>query len=86
MIVEKWRKKPVVVEAMQWTGKNFEELKVWSSEVGLVDGVLCVSTLEGEMVASVGDYIIKGVAGEFYPCKEGIFHKTYELAGEVKVY
>jgi hypothetical protein len=86
MIVEKWRKKPVVVEAMQWTGKNFEELKVWSSEVGLVDGVLCVSTLEGEMVASVGDYIIKGVAGEFYPCKEGIFLKTYEAAGEVKVY
>ena len=85
MIVEKWRKKPVVVEAIQWTGENFAEIKAWSGDVGLVDGVLCVSTLEGQMAAAVGDYIIKGVNGEFYPCKPDIFHKTYEAAGEVRV-
>ena len=85
MIVEKWRKKPVVVEAIQWTGENFAEIKVWSGDVGLVDGVLCVSTLEGQMVAAVGDYIIKGVNGEFYLCKPDIFHKTYEAAGEVRI-
>ncbi len=84
MIVEKWRKKPVVVEATKWTGDNFKDIKAWSADVGLIEGVLCVSTLEGQMVAAVGDYIIKGVNGEFYPCNPDIFHKTYEAAGEGK--
>ena len=44
------------------------------------DGMIRVKTLEGEMFARVGDYIIKGVTGEFYPCKADIFHETYELA------
>ena len=84
MMVEKWRKKPVVVEAIKWTGDNFKDIKAWSADVGLIEGVLCVSTLEGQMVAAVGDYIIKGVNGEFYPCKPDIFDKTYEAAGEVR--
>lgn len=85
MMVEKWRKKPVVVEAIRWTGDNFNDVKMWSGDVGLVEGVLCVCTLEGQMVAAVGDYIIKGVNGEFYPCKYDIFHKTYEATGEVRI-
>jgi hypothetical protein len=47
MIVEKWRKKPVVVEAVQWTGENFREIKVWSGDVGLVDGVDYVRHVDG---------------------------------------
>ena len=47
-----------------------------------IEGGLVIKTLEGEHVASIGDYIIKGVAGEFYPCKPDIFAKTYDLAEE----
>lgn len=89
----KYRKKPVVIEAIKWTGKNLIEItefiegrKVnsrsfhWDDYEDLVfmNG-LTIRTLEGEMKASIGDYIIKGVNGEFYPCKPDIFEKTYEL-------
>ena len=47
-----------------------------------VTGGLIIKTLEGEHLASIGDYIIKGVQGEFYPCKPDIFEETYELVGE----
>lgn len=80
----KFRKKPVEIEAIQWTGKlvcldpfNIPELhqSLGSSQVG-------IPTLEGTMIASVGDWIIKGIKGEFYPCKPDIFELTYELASE----
>lgn len=48
-------------------------------EVGKVKGTLIIKTLEGEHVANIGDYIIKGVQGEFYPCKPDIFKETYEI-------
>lgn len=78
-----------MIEAIQYTGSNINEivdfvgdyLKGEFSEtcgdVPLYD--LIISTLEGEMYISLGDYIIKGVNGEFYPCKPDIFKKTYEL-------
>ena len=79
-----YRKKPVVVEAIQWDG-NLETLNVFPKEdtepVKLRDGDLYIQTLEGEMRASIGDFIIKGIQGEFYPCKPDIFEKTYELVG-----
>ena len=76
-----YRKKPVVVEAVQWTGENHAEMCEFIDpevfeiipRVGLV-----IHTLEGDHHASPGDYIIKGVNGEFYPCKPDIFAKTYE--------
>ena len=76
----KYRKKPVVVEAMQLTDSN--EIKV-TEFMGLYEGKLTadgieIETLEGTMKASIGDYIIKGVQGEFYPCKPDIFEQTYE--------
>lgn len=79
----KYRKKPVVIEAIQWTGDNKNDI---SNELGgdtgdyyfTPDGELFIHTLEGIMKASVGDYIIKGVKGEFYPCKPDIFEATYE--------
>ena len=78
-----YRKKPVTVEAVQWTGENHAEMCEFIDpevfeiipRVGLV-----IHTLEGDHRASPGDYIIKGVNGEFYPCKPDIFDKTYASA------
>lgn len=87
----KYRKKPVVVEAMQWTGLNLEEVKdfvgealtydiiddAWKAGKGRPHVLMKIKTLEGDMEVSEKDYIIKGVNGEFYPCKPDIFQKTY---------
>lgn len=88
----KFRKKPVVIEAMVWDGSNYEEIAVWcgktdKNENGIKDpgsfqrimyGIVGVLTLEGFMVAKKGDWIIKGVKGEFYPVKPDVFAATYE--------
>ena len=78
----KYRKKLIVIEAMQFTGGNRKEIAKfvgksfmeWTSrpEIG-------IATIEGDMHAKPNDWIIKGVNGEFYPCKPDIFEKTYEL-------
>jgi len=76
-----YRKKPVTIEAIQWTGDNTNEiLNFGTNSVYKVPEChdLIIHTLEGDMKASEGDYIIKGVDGEFYACKPGIFEKTYE--------
>ena len=80
----KYRKKPVVVEAFQLTEELLEE-KGWTEEyVGnqkikyRLDHAI-IQTLEGEMIANIGDYIITGIKGEIYPCKPDIFEQTYEL-------
>jgi len=83
--LRQYRKKPVVIEAAIFSGtlENAEQIIQWSNnevsmpEDGIMDR-LVIKTLEGEMTASVGDYIIRGVNGEFYPCKPDIFSKTYE--------
>lgn len=82
-------KKPVVIQAMQWLGEqSFDELYAFANAdnnlgvVGMKDGrsdIAEIRTLEGVMNASVGDYIIKGLRGEFYPCKPDIFDMTYDL-------
>ena len=77
----KYRKKPVVIEAMEWTGDNDREIREFIGEDAfLKEGNLFIKTLEGEMRAALGDFIIKGVSGEFYPCKPDIFEATYEVA------
>ena len=79
----RYRKKPVVIEAVQWTGKNHTEMcEFIDPEVfEIIPNVgLIIHTLEGDHHASPGDYIIRGVNGEFYPCKPDIFEKTYEPA------
>ncbi len=85
-----FRKKPVVVEAVKWDGDaliaDTPEWFVSALERGAhvggfvvnTRGELMIFTLEGNMIASGGDWIIKGVAGEFYPCKPDIFAATYE--------
>lgn len=73
-----YRKKPVIVEAVQWNGRNEMEIaRFIGGNLEMDDDGLLIHTLEGTMKASVGDYVIKGVNGEFYPCKPGIFEKTY---------
>lgn len=74
------RKIPVEVEAIQWTGDNFNEIKDFVTRNLFIDAEgIGIKTLEGDMRATIGDFIIKGVDGEFYPCKEDIFWKTYEV-------
>lgn len=92
----KYRKKPVVIEAFQYDGDFIDKdgnfyVPEWAQKA-FKDGVmyfryfkyqpleLFIDTLEGTHHASVGDYIIKGMNGEFYPCKPDIFEKTYEKA------
>lgn len=76
----KFRKKPIEIEAIQWTGGNLEEIGAFMPEAAYtVSGErLTIATLEGAHLASVGDWIIRGVHGEYYPCKPDIFAKTYE--------
>lgn len=84
--MKKYRKKPVVIEAIQYKGEeNIKNVFKWidlendsREQIYLEKDELLIKTLEGDMKVDVGDFIIKGVSGEFYPCKPDIFEKTYE--------
>ena len=87
-IMPQFRKKPVVIEAVQWLNRKiicppgpawFVEAEE-RNEIQLAGDVLYIKTLEGEMRADIGDWIIRGVRGELYPCKPDIFEATYEPA------
>lgn len=74
-----YRKKPVMIEAIQFNGANYEEIREFIGKDTLCSTLsIVISTLEGDIVAQKGDYIIKGIQGEFYPCKPDIFADTYE--------
>lgn len=78
--MKRYRTKPCEIEAIEWTGNNIIELLDWGQGKILwndADG-LYIDTLEGRLKANVGDFIIKGLRGEFYPCKPDVFHKKYE--------
>jgi hypothetical protein len=89
--IMKYRKKQIVIEAIQWTGFNLDEIKDFVGKALHIDINhslyadpsstinLTIATLEGDHICTKGDFIIKGVNGEFYPCKPDIFEKTYEL-------
>lgn len=83
-MVGNFRKKPVVIQALQWTGENFDEVKEFCSTARYAETAggpdLAIPTLEGDHRASKNDFIIRGVKGEFYPCKPDIFESTYEKA------
>lgn len=88
----KYTKKPIEIEAIQWTGMNLEEIKsfvgdsllyeiidtAWQVGKGAPRVYMVIKTLEGVHICTEGDFIIKGVNGEFYPCKPDIFEKTYQ--------
>lgn len=77
-----YRKKPVVIEAIRWNQTNFGLVVEFAGDaINRFDSdFISIDTLEGSMVASPGDWIIKGIKGEFYPCKPDIFEATYDLA------
>lgn len=80
----KYRKKPVIIEAIQWKGNNKQEIIdfVKSDCSFSFTNELKIYTLEGIMTANINDYVICGVNGEFYPCKPDIFEQTYEIVEE----
>lgn len=85
------RKKPVVIECMKWTGENSVAVKDFCgdkvrfvTDVVLGCSVAAIKTLEGTMSATPGDIIIKGVNGEFYPCKPDIFEQTYDITSKAE--
>ena len=93
-----YRKKPVVIEALRWTGRNLEEVQnflggsfvkyevvcdtAWEVGKGIPFTEISIKTIDAVAIAINGDYIVKGVQGEFYPCKPDIFEATYESCEE----
>lgn len=82
-MINKYRKKPVEIEAIQYMGVNIDEVEDFVDQKLLrlekENGIsLGIPTLEGIMIASIGDYIIRGISGEYYPCKPEIFKVTYD--------
>ena len=87
-MIRKFRKKPVEIEAVQWLGCNDKNQETCTAIVAWIESFggsswiqgdfLGIRTLEGDMQANPGDWIIKGISGEFYPCKSGIFTDSYE--------
>lgn len=82
----KFRKKPVIIEAVKWDGENLHEVSLfckgdaYMQETCESGDSLVIKTLEGQHIAATGDWIIRGVQGEHYPCKPDIFEQTYEAA------
>lgn len=80
-MIKNYIKKPIPIQAIQWTGENFDELEDFAgANVWVDDGYLFVMTLEGAFKSKnkVGDYLVKGVRGEFYICEKAIFEETYD--------
>lgn len=79
----RYRTKPCEIEAVRWNGNNLNEIISFVGKENLIIQTnLKIKTLEGDMTASIGDYIIKGLHGEFYPCKPDVFEKKYEQIKE----
>lgn len=83
-MIKKYIKKSIGIEAIKWTGTNLEKIKSFVGENLIYDTLdseckLLIKTLEGNMIVSKGDYIIKGIKGEFYPIKQDIFEESYTL-------
>jgi hypothetical protein len=89
MSVKRYTKRPVTIEAMQFDGTNDWETVCWirdnggEAELLFAAERITIETLEGTMFAIPGDFIIKGIKGEFYPCKPDIFEMTYTEAARV---
>lgn len=81
----KYIKKPIPIEALQWNGENVEKILDFMGEntpVFKENGEIIINTLEGKMSAPIGSYIIKGVDGEYYPCRKEIFESSYTKVNE----
>ena len=82
-MIKKYRKNPVVIKAVEWNGRNSGEIKKFiGKRIDRTGNSLIIPTLEGDMEARLYDFVVRGVSGEFYPCKPDIFIQTYEEAEE----
>lgn len=84
-MIKKYKTRPCEIEVIKWDGNNFKEIAEFTNHKAIMmlmyssrSYELVIETLEGNMMANVGDFIIKGLKGEFYPCKPDVFHKKYE--------
>ncbi len=90
MIRRKFRKKPVVIEAVQYTGTNFKEILDFlggddeRDKIDIHHNSIFIKTLEGDVHAKPNDWIIRGIKGEYYPCRDDIFWETYEEVKDAK--
>lgn len=83
MTAELWRHKPVVKEAVEYTGSNAGEVITWAGLRAYHEGGrLLIVTPQGDLEPQVGDYIVRGIEGEFYPVPRSIFLGSYEPVGE----
>ena len=86
--IMKYKKKPIIIEAWQLTKENKDQVfnNITCNKAPDWDDkgneIIKIQTLEGVMIARLGDYIIRGIKGEFYPCKEDVFEATYELIND----
>lgn len=78
-MIQRFRKKPVVIEAVRYDGTNAAEIVAFAAPSAIFNVTLHIVTLEGDMLVSIGDWVIKGIKGEFYPCKPDVFEATYEI-------
>ena len=78
-MVKQYKKKPIVVEALQWTGTNYDEMSAFCDKLKSRHGSsIIIDTLEGDMTAYATYYIVKGLVGEYWPVREDIFKESYE--------
>lgn len=78
-MIKQYQKKPVTVFAVKWDGTNLQEVLSFTNNKAMMkNDTLIIPTLEGTVAAEVGSYVIKGVKGEYYPCREDIFEDIYE--------
>jgi hypothetical protein len=88
--MKQYVKKPIPVSALQWTGDNLEEIKAFCTDSNGTEhcftnhNYLWINTKEGQLKAQVRDYIMRGIEGEFYPCAESIFLKSYDEFNEAE--
>lgn len=79
-MIRAYVKKPIMIQAVHWLGNNVTTIMAFAGDKVTInpDRTLTVHTLQGDVTGVVGDYIIKGIKGEFYPCKHDIFKETYD--------
>lgn len=83
--MKNYKKRPIIIQAVKWEGNNFDEVQELDynpsnrvRQSNVEEGKLLIVTLEGIMTATLGDWVVRGVEGELYPCKPSVFDSTYE--------
>lgn len=87
-MIDFYKKKPITVKAVQWDGTNFGEIEQIARDCNpkchliYIDGILSIDTLDGAFFVNHGNWVIRGIKDEIYPCADDIFQATYSLIEE----